>query len=108
MADKIVKMLEEQASRRTVFSWLGGACMAFVMTLLGMPRPAHGLRSVFCCVLCGHDCSSTTCPFFCSWSWTCCHNGTRYSCLECYYPYGSCSGNCNGFLCSKAYSIGSC
>lgn len=108
MSDKIVEMLEEQASRRGFFGRLGTACMALVAALIGLPQPAAALRSVYCCLLCGNDCTSG-CPFGCVWGWDCCHNGTKYRCAECYFPGGGCDvGSCRSYYCSRAYSVGSC
>jgi hypothetical protein len=104
MSDKLVEMLEEQASRRGFFGKVGVGLMMALAALLGIGKPAHALRSVFCCTLCTSDCSGS-CPG-CWWIWTCCINVREYLCKECYKAGAACNGSCTNIHCSLAVYAG--
>lgn len=109
MSDKLIEMLEEQASRRGFLGKIGAGLMMALAALSGLAKPARAgnctaTRNVFCCHLCTSDCSGS-CPG-CWWIWTCCIGVREYLCKECYKAGAACDGCCNNIHCSLAVYAG--
>lgn len=100
MAKKIVDKIAEATSRRGFFARAAAFCLGGTAALLGLAKPAQALRSVRCCNLCTSDCTGS-CPGS-WWSWTCCHFGKLWSCMECFNPGYTPHCGCYGINCSLA------
>lgn len=105
MSDKLIEMLEEQASRRGFLARAGAGLMMAMAAMLGLAKPARGAVQVYCCNLCLPSNCSGTCPG-CWWIWTCCIGVREYLCKECYKAGYRCEGDCANIHCSQAVYAG--
>lgn len=98
------EFLKDVVSRRSFLKKTAGMTAALLGSIFGFAKPAHGLRYVYCCTLCGNDCPSWSCT--CWWVWGCCYSGRLFSCHECFPSGTPCNDTCNGVTCSRVLDEG--
>lgn len=105
--EQLAGRVGEIADRHEFLGKVGAATLGGLIGVLGVPSTSSA--SGTCCVLCWQH--NPNCPnlqqVFSVWCWSCCSSANiHHHCCEGYGAGESCTGSCNGVICSYYLHMG--